>query len=112
MSRRGREDPCELILRIWPPNRARTGRSARDCGIRRHCAEPGLPAFAQQPDRQPLLQDEQVGRAEAEQNERMPVDAITQPAPKRERQITAERDLVAAVDAEGGAVLLQDGRTV
>ena len=57
----------------------------RDRGVGRHGAEPWLPAGAHQPDRQPLLQDEQIGRPDAEHHDRMPVDADSCSRPHRER---------------------------
>ena len=44
---------------------------------------PRLPAAAHQSDRQSVLQDEQIGRADAEHHQRVPVQAIAQPAPDR-----------------------------
>ena len=47
-----------------------------DREIGRHGAEPGLPAAAEQPDRQPVPQDKQIGGTDAEHDERVPVRAI------------------------------------
>ena len=61
----------------------------RDVG--RHGAEPGLPAAADQTDRQPVPQDEQIGGTDAEHDERVPVRAIAKTTPEGERQIFAHR---------------------
>ena len=63
------------------------GGKRRDGDIGRHGAEPGLPTTPHQVDRKPVLQDEQIGRAHAEQDEGVPVEAVTQLTPSRPRQI-------------------------
>src|SRR4030095_14044521 len=50
----------------------------------RHCTDPGLPAAAAQINRQPVAQNELVGGAETENDERGPVQAIANPAPEAE----------------------------
>ena len=45
------------------------------------------PTAAHEADRQPMVAPEQIGRAEAEHDDRVPVDAITQPAPSGPREV-------------------------
>src|SRR5712691_8554484 len=49
------------------------GDESRDGDIGRHGTEPGLPATTHEADRQPVLYDEQIGRAQAEHDDRVPV---------------------------------------
>ena len=72
---------------------------ARDSGVGGHGAEPRLPAAAHQAHRQPMLQKEQVGGADAEHDDRVPVQAIPEPAPSRQRQILAHGERVDVADA-------------
>ena len=82
-----------------PMNQIKVADDSRDGGIGRHGAEPGLPAAAHQAHRQPMLQNEQIGRTDAEHDDRMPVQAIPQPAPSRQRQIFAHGEGVDVADA-------------
>src|SRR5947207_15701183 len=46
-----------------------------------------------------MLQDEQIGRAQAEHDERVPVDAIAQPTPSRAREILTHGQRVDIADS-------------
>jgi len=59
----------------------------RDRQVVGHRAEPRQPAVAHQADRQPMLQEEQVGWSEAEHDQWMAVETVAQPAPHRTRAI-------------------------
>ena len=72
---------------------------SRDREIGRHGAEPGPPAAAHQADRQPVLEQEQIGRAEAEHHQRMAVEAIAQPRQQRQREIFAHGQRIDVADA-------------
>ena len=54
---------------------------------------------AHQSDRQALLQEEEIGGAEAEHHQRVPVEAIAKPAPARQRQIFVDRQGIDIADA-------------
>ena len=75
-----------------------SGGDGRNREIGRHGAEPGLPASAHQADWQPVLQDEQVGGADAEHDEGVAIDPIAEPAPKRPREIFAHRQGIDVAD--------------
>ena len=61
------------------------GDESRDGDIGRHGAEPGLPAAAHDADRQPVLHNEQIGRTDAEHDDRMAIEAIAQADPIGDR---------------------------
>ena len=75
------------------------GGGEADRQVGRHGAEPRPPARAHQPDRQAMLQEEQVGRAEAEHDQRMAIEAIAQPLPERARPVFLDRQRVDVADA-------------
>jgi hypothetical protein len=85
-------------------------RDHRNREVCRHDADPRPPAGAHEPDRQTMLQQEQIGRADAEHHDRMPVQTIGQPAPGRPGPILVHSQRVdvanaAAVEiARGGVV--------
>ena len=70
------------------------GDHSRDGGIGRAGAKPGLPATAHQADWQPMLDEEQVGRAQAEHDDGVPIDAIAQPPPRRQREVLTHGERV------------------
>jgi hypothetical protein len=45
------------------------------------------PSSAHEADRQAVLYEEQIGRAQPEHDDRVPVDAIAKPAPSRQRHV-------------------------
>src|SRR6266446_6170432 len=63
------------------------GNDSRDASIGRHRAQPGLPATAHEADRQAMLHEKQIGRADAEHNDRVPVHAVAKAAPSGARQV-------------------------
>jgi hypothetical protein len=63
------------------------GDDSRDASIGRHRAQPRLPAAAHEADRQAMLHEKQIGRADAEHNDRMPVDAVAKAAPSGACQV-------------------------
>ena len=93
-----------------PISQISTRDDERDRGIGPHGAEPRPPAGAHQADRQPVLHEEQIGRADAEHHRRMAIEPVAQPAPARQRQIFAHRQRVdvahaAALEIAGGGVM-------
>jgi len=70
----------------------------RDGAIRRHGAEPGFPTAAHKSDRQPLAQHEQIGGADAEHDQWMPVDAIAKPTPPGKLQVFTHCERVDVAD--------------
>jgi hypothetical protein len=99
--RRGEQDDGKLDEQECPdadePDQRRGEQRNREVG--RHGAEPGLPPGAHQPERQPVLQQEQVGRTDAEHDQRMPVQAIADPSPQRPGAKLAHRQRVDIADA-------------
>ena len=75
------------------------GDDCRDGGVGAHGAEPRPPAVTHQAERQPVPQNEKIGRADAEHHRRMPVEPVLQPAPARQRQIFAHCQCVDIADA-------------
>src|SRR4051812_859038 len=71
-------DAVEVRVVAQPYHR---GDESRDGDVGRAGAEPELPTAAHEADRQPMLHDEQIGRAQAEHDDRVPVEPITQPTP-------------------------------
>src|SRR5947208_14634281 len=67
------------------------GNQNRDRSVRRHGAEPGLPAPAHHADRQRVLQDEQISGTKTEHDDGVPIEAISKPTAARERQILLQR---------------------
>ena len=89
---------------------AERGGDQCDSEIGRHAAGPGLPAAAHQADRQAILEKEQIGGADAEHHQRMPVELVHQPAPSRKRMIFAYCQRIhgadaAAVEIAGGGMV-------
>ena len=72
---------------------------AGNCRIGRHRAEPWRPAAAQESDRQAMLQQEQIGRSDAEHHQRVPVQAVADAAQARQSQIFAHRQGVDVSDS-------------
>ena len=70
---------------MTPMNQISAATISGDREIGRHGADPGLPAAAHQADRQALLQQEQIGRAEAEHDQRVAVKPVFADRPQRER---------------------------
>ena len=73
-------------------------------------ADPRCPAGAHEADRQPVLQDEHIGRSDAEHHRRMAVKTITKTAPARQREIFAHGQRVdvahaAVIEVAGGRVV-------
>ena len=75
------------------------GDDDRDRQVGAHGAEPRLPAAAHQSERQPVPQDEKIGRPDTEHHRRMAIQPIAQPAPARQRQIFAHRQGIDVADA-------------
>ena len=75
------------------------GGDGSNSNIGRHGTEPRLPAVEEQADRQPVLQDKQIGGTETEHDERVPVCSIAKTAPERAREIFAHRKGVDVADA-------------
>jgi hypothetical protein len=62
-------------------------------------ATPELPTTAHETDRQPMLHDEQIGRAQSEHDDRVPVEPVTQPAPSGSGQVLAHGQRVDVSDS-------------
>ena len=59
----------------------------------------GLPTTAHQADWQPMLYDEQIGRGQAEHDDWVPVDAVTQPTPPASREVLVHGQCVDVPDS-------------
>jgi hypothetical protein len=96
----------ELVLDIEQPDADRCSQNHdrqmhqqnRDGGVGTHRTQPGRPAVSHHPDRQPMPQDEQIGRTYAEHHDRMPIQAIRYLAPSRSRDKLADRQYVDVAD--------------
>ena len=83
----------------------------RDGEVGRHCADPRAPAVAaHQPDRQAMLQQEEIGRSQSEHDQRMAVEPVAQAPPHRARAIFLDRQRVdvahaAAVEIAAAGVM-------
>src|SRR5690348_16847782 len=60
---------------------------SRDDDVCRHRAEPRLPPATNEATWQPVSNDEQISRAHTEHDNRVPVNAVSQSAPSRQREI-------------------------
>ena len=78
------------------------GDKSRDGDVCRAGAEPGLPTTTHHADWQPVLYDEQIGRGQAEHDDRVPVDPVTQPTPSAPREVLVHSQ---GVDVTDSAVL-------
>ena len=81
-----------------------------DRQVGRHGAGPRPPARAHRPDRQAILQKEDIGGTEAEHHQRMAVQAIAQPSPERARAVFLDGERVdvtqpAAVEIAGAGMM-------
>ena len=70
------------------------GDNQSDREVGEHGAKPGPPATAYKANRQPVLQDKKVCRPNAEHDERVAIQPITQPSPHRTCQIFAHRQSI------------------
>ena len=86
------------------------GGDDRDGEVGAHRADPRPPAAAHQAERQPLPQDEKIGRPDAEHHRRMAVEPVHQAAPARQRQIFAHRQRIDIADA--AAIEIARGRVM
>ena len=68
-----------------PMNQVSTATIDGDREIGCHRAGPGLPAVAHQADREPVLQEKQIGRPDPEHDQRVAVKPVFQTAPPRKR---------------------------
>jgi len=86
--RRRQNGDRQVHQQEWPDadQADHAGDQYRNGGVRAHRAEPGLPAAAHHPDRQPMAQDEQIARADAEHHHWMPVQTIEHSAPSGPRE--------------------------
>ena len=91
----------EEAIREWTDTDSPNDDGGDQCDgkVRGHGAQPRLPTGAHQPDRQAMLQEKEIGRAETEHHQRMPVEPVAQPAPARQRQIFADRERIDVADA-------------
>ena len=75
-----------------------------------HGAGPGLPAIAHQADREPLLQQKQIGRSDPEHDQRVAVKAVFQTTPPGKGPVFAHGQRIeiadtAAIEVAGGGVM-------
>src|SRR5579871_5930168 len=86
--RRRQNGDRQVHQQKWPDadQADHAGDQYRNDGVRAHRAEPGLPAAAHHPDRQPMAQDEQIARADAEHHHWMPVQTIEHSTPSGPRE--------------------------
>ena len=54
-----------------------------------HCTGPGPPAIAHEADREPLLQQKQIGRSDPEHDQRVAVETVFQTTPPGKRAVFA-----------------------
>src|SRR5689334_25004522 len=71
----------------------------RDGSVGRHGAEPRLPASTHEAEWQPVFDDEQKGRTQAEHDERMSVHAVKKPAPLGQSEVLAHCQRVDVPDS-------------
>src|SRR2546425_944197 len=91
--------------RHQPDDRDEDSGEGEDGGVGRHCTDPGTPAGAtHEPERQSLGKKEYVERADAEKDERMPVDAIGKPTTPAKALIFAHRHRGYVADAAMGKI--------
>ena len=82
-----------------PTNQINPAAMAAICDVGRHDDKPGPPAAAEQPNRQPVLQEKQIGGTDAEHDERVSVRAIAKSAPEGERLIFLHREGIDVSDS-------------
>ena len=58
-------------------------RSEGDAKVGRHCADPGTPTGTHQASGDSMADQEQVGRPQAEHNERVAIETVANPPPAR-----------------------------
>src|SRR5207237_228497 len=78
--------------------------------IGRHCTGPRQPTIAHEADRDPVLQEKQVGRSDTEHDQWMAVKTVFQTAPPRKRPVFAHSQRIditdtAAVEVAAGSMM-------
>src|SRR5436190_8031973 len=78
--------------------------------IGRHRTGPGLPAIAHEADREPLLQQKQIGRSDPEHDQRVAVKTVFQTTPPGKGAIFAHGQRIeiagtAAIEVAGGGMM-------
>src|SRR3984957_10768234 len=78
------------------------GNDSRDGGVGGHNAKPRLPTGTHETEWQPVLNDEQKSRTQAEQDDRVSINAITKPTPSGQREVLVHCQ---RVDVPGAAAI-------
>lgn len=94
----------------WPDQPHPDRRQRGEAEVRAHGADPGPGALTGEAARKAVLNQEEVGRSDAEHHEGMPVDAVLEAAPPAPILVFAHRQGVDVADAPG--VEVADARMV